>query len=385
MLQEIPVIPSGVEAEIARAASAVETALREAEAAAPGRKRDQTSFESPDDDDDPRVSARIVEIPPDSTLIGIEPSVYRQISDSINAGKRHIMLYGPPGTGKTSLAQHLAVVLHGGEPQMVTGSADWTSQDIVGGYQPIGSGNVAFSKGVLLDNFDKPLIVDELNRCDIDKVLGPLFTVLSNHATILPYRQKPEDPESERYVILPAHKANAASHEFAPTEDWRLIATINSIDKTSLYQMSYALTRRFAWILIDVPADIPGFIAEYCERLKWGTPRLEGGADLSTITIPIARVWQSVNEVRPMGPAPFVDLLAMCRQSDPEFDFFEEADYTHQGFYVAALSTFVVPMLDGILREEAHSLSTKLIASLNMDEKGKWAAELRTRVLGSAI
>ena len=70
-------------------------------------------------------------------------------------------------------------MLSGGKWTLVTGSSDWSSQDIIGGYQPIGGGSVAFIPGVLLRRFDRPLIIDELNRCDIDKVIGPLFTVLS--------------------------------------------------------------------------------------------------------------------------------------------------------------------------------------------------------------
>ena len=125
------------------------------------------------------------EIPEFKELIGIDASVYRQINAALAAGKQHLMLYGPPGTGKTTLAQLVAGILHDAYA-MITGSADWTSQDVIGGYQPVGEGKVRFIPGVLLQNFDRPLIIDELNRCDIDKVIGPLFTVLSEQKTTLP-------------------------------------------------------------------------------------------------------------------------------------------------------------------------------------------------------
>ena len=133
------------------------------------------------------TSAEMAKIPEFSELIGIDRSVYRQINAALGAGKQHLMFYGPPGTGKTTLSQLVAGTLHD-EYTMITGSADWTSQDVIGGYQPVGEGKIQFIPGILLQNFDRPLIIDELNRCDIDKVIGPLFTVLSEQKTTLPYR-----------------------------------------------------------------------------------------------------------------------------------------------------------------------------------------------------
>ena len=154
-----------------------------------------------------------LEIPENTDLLGIDPTVYRQINAALKSGKQHIMLYGPPaGTGKTTLARWIAGVLTGGKWTLVTGSSDWSSQDIIGGYQPIGDGGVAFIPGVLLRRFDRPLIIDELNRCDIDKVIGPLFTVLSGQQTTLPYRLNIEDKASPQYVILPESKPSSAEH-----------------------------------------------------------------------------------------------------------------------------------------------------------------------------
>jgi hypothetical protein len=138
------------------------------------------------DEDDEIVPPASLEVPPNTDLLGIDPTVYRQINAALKSGKQHIMLYGPPGTGKTTLARWIAATLTGGKWTLVTGSSDWSSQDIIGGYQPVGAGGVAFIPGVLLRRFDRPLIIDELNRCDIDKVVGPLFTVLSGQQTDLP-------------------------------------------------------------------------------------------------------------------------------------------------------------------------------------------------------
>ena len=157
---------------------------------------------------------------------------------------------------------------------------------------------------MLLRNFDAPLIIDELNRCDIDKVIGPLFTVLSGHQTTQPYRVDIEKADSQQYQILPASKRAPEKHEFAPGRRWRLLATINSIDKAALYQMSYALTRRFGWVYLDAPRDTPGFIAKYLRREH---PEVEVPQDISLC--PLAAIWTKINEFRPIGPAPIIDAI----------------------------------------------------------------------------
>ena len=40
------------------------------------------------------TSTELVEIPQFSELVGIEPSVYRQINGALHAGKQHLMFYG---------------------------------------------------------------------------------------------------------------------------------------------------------------------------------------------------------------------------------------------------------------------------------------------------
>src|SRR5262245_20815040 len=64
--------------------------------------------DTPEDETVGPTSTEFIEIPEFSDLIGIDPSVYRQINAALKAGKQHLMLYGPPGTGKTTLAQLVA-------------------------------------------------------------------------------------------------------------------------------------------------------------------------------------------------------------------------------------------------------------------------------------
>lgn len=301
-----------------------------------------------------------IEIPVNPDLLGIELSVYRQINAMLRSGKQHIMLYGPPGTGKTSLARWIASSLPGGQWTLVTGSSDWSSQDIIGGYQPIGGGDVDFVPGILLRSFDRPLIIDEMNRCDIDKVIGPLFTVLSGQQTTLPYRTDLSDKDSQPYAILPRPKAGAAAHEFAPGPAWRLIATINSIDKASLYQMSYALSRRFGWVYVDAPTDLAGFIAAYLATLGPAIVPTAGAA------CPLADIWKAINSARVIGPAPIIDAIKAIREIAPGAAFFGAADPAMRDAMLDAIDMVLLPMLDGIVLQDARNIADATVAALNL-------------------
>ena len=320
-----------------------------------------------------------IEIPEFEELVGINPSVYRQINAALAVGKQHLMFYGPPGTGKTTLAQLVCGVLHDAYA-MITGSSDWTSQDVIGGYQPVGEGNVRFVPGVLLQNFDRPLIIDELNRCDIDKVIGPLFTVLSEQKTTLPYRTDLGDPKSQAYVILPKPKPRTAEHEFAPKPGWRIVATINTMDKAALYQMSFALTRRFGWIYVDVPSDLQGFLLAIMRRRRLVGEEAEPASEMA-----LTRIWRAVNAIRLIGPAPILDMLKTVREIEGGTDFLrapvgDEATAYLDGFYM-----YLLPMLDGILHKGALEIAAGVIEALGLTEDGEEGSALRDRLVASAV
>lgn len=322
------------------------------------------------------IDPATLEIPENPDLLGIDPAVYRQINAALRSGKQHIMLYGPPGTGKTSLARWIASSLPGGQWTLVTGSSDWSSQDIIGGYQPVGNGDVDFVPGILLRDFDRPLIIDELNRCDIDKVIGPLFTVLSGQQTTLPYRTDISDKHSQPYAILPRPKPNAAEHEFAPGTAWRLIATINSIDKASLYQMSYALARRFGWVYVDAPLDLAAFIADYLESI--GEPAGAAGA-----AVPLAELWQAINTARVIGPAPIIDAIKAMREIAPGSSFFGAADAAMQRAALDAIDMVLLPMLDGVVLQDAMNIADAAVAAFGL--AGADANRVKRRLESVAI
>ena len=180
------------------------------------------------------VEAVLAELPEG---FSIERSVVAAAVASLRAGK-HLLLGGPPGTGKTTLAEALCRAVVGTNYDVTTATADWTTFDTIGGYLPDGQG-LQFVPGVVLRSLRAAgwLIIDKVNRADIDKAFGPLFTVLSGgegttgRTSVLPYTTREGNP----ITIEWASKPGSSEGVYAITPSWRLIGTLNVSDKASLF------------------------------------------------------------------------------------------------------------------------------------------------------
>ncbi|MDB2239154.1 AAA family ATPase [Halorubrum ezzemoulense] len=285
--------------------------------------------------------------------------IKRRIEQALANGN-HVLLFGPPGTGKTKLARQVCEATVGEDAsELVTASADWSTFDTVGGYQTTASNTLEFKPGVVLDRFQSDdevtpanewLIIDELNRADIDKAFGSLFSALTGESVTLPF----DDAEGEPIEILDASRSDEeiGPNRFFIPEDWRMLATINTLDKTSLYEMSYAFMRRWAFIPVGIPdlpsrkdgddSELESLVADYVSvwAANGGVPE----ADQHYETV--GRIWRAVNEQQAIGPAIVEDIYEHVAASSSV----EGADY------VSPIIMYVFPQLEGLRRDELQGV-----------------------------
>lgn len=198
--------------------------------------------------------------------------VYQIVANSMNLG-RHLILTGPPGCGKSRLAELVGTMVNGNIPKIVTASPSWTSGEIVGRYFPRhGDAKLRFHPGVFLQALEENccLVIDEINRANLDECMGELFTVLAGQSVDLPYMDTIDDYEESTDSEGQTNNEKIGYVKIIPTEakkkdfpdnavylmndGFRLIGTMNDSDRSALHNLSFALLRRFDVVKITMPS-----------------------------------------------------------------------------------------------------------------------------------
>jgi 5-methylcytosine-specific restriction protein B len=211
--------------------------------------------------------------------------------------KKQIVLYGPPGTGKTYRAKRLAerVIRSAAlsqmgparyfqsQPAVAAAIKDnvhrlqlhpaYSYEDFIRALHISNAGGTEYRSGYLprliedievqprASRLPHVLILDEMNRTDLSRMLGECFSLLEDR---------------NQTIELPARDGAGAAMKLRIPDDLFVIGTMNLIDQ-SIEQIDFALRRRFLWLLC--PFDAEALVS--AAQAKWTD--LKSGLDWDRI------------------------------------------------------------------------------------------------------
>jgi len=174
------------------------------------------------------------------------PTVDQEKVGQLLQQRKYVVLQGPPGTGKTRLANKLLQEDYLGNGTTIQFHPNITYENFIGGLFPVSTGselglNFKITKGYLLDAIEEAystdekvlLVIDEINRADLAKVLGEAIYGL--------------EPYEDRTIQLPYDFGGNIGQELTFPSNLHILGTMNTADR-SIAILDVAIRRRFAFL-----------------------------------------------------------------------------------------------------------------------------------------
>ena len=182
------------------------------------------------------------------------PTVDLQKVGQLLKQRKYVVLQGPPGTGKTRLANKLLDEVYENRGMTIQFHPNITYENFIGGLFPQSTGtelglNFEITQGHLLDAVEKAknadgdvlLVIDEINRADLAKVLGEAIYGLEAY--------------EDRTIQLPYDFGGDIGQELTFPDNLHILGTMNTADR-SIAILDVAIRRRFAFLSMWPQAEV---------------------------------------------------------------------------------------------------------------------------------
>lgn len=348
------------------------------------------------------VSVAAVPVPePPEPPVRVDDRIRRMVRTAIRSAPA-VILVGPPGTGKTTLLREVFDEIERNpaayglpafvDPLWATPDESWTVRELVGGDTIVG-GAIQFRPGWVLRAIagNTWLVLDEVNRADMDRIFGGLLTWLSGGSVTLgtastdlgaPHVELgwSENVASQVEGIdeKGAFAGVGGKVRYSAGKGWRLLGTYNALDAQRVFRFGAALGRRF--VRVPIPAPSPTLFAEVLAERAEGIP--------AGVRAGVEGLYNAhyVKEETQLGPAVFLAMCSYLRASLPSLGASDgggtvtttatddgkalaEAYVVHAGTWLAHLDRRDLDALgervrSGVMSPEEWSWVTQMIRSL---------------------